>query len=421
MPFHVLRTIAGRRRLKRRARAVPLQPRGPSNRRLPGDVERPGPATRSALQHIHRCPFAYNRRVLLRSIVLVSVASLSLHAQKSWGVEKTSHVDPVTRATVLEIANQGVSANLYFHFSNFTADNRYVIFSNDRSGSPQLYRVSVPEGEIIQLTHEPGVQPTTACPDPTNPRRVYYARDNSIYSIDVESFAQRKLVTLPGRGGAQPTVSKDGKTLAVGFQVDDKTWEIGVIDTTSGQYRRVLQQGFRIGHVQHSPTDPVIFYSWETSGYAPQRTWLVNTDGTGNRPFYANVEPAKWLTPLKEWITHEAWVPATGEMTMIQDRFGILMVKPSGEWRVVTKGWYWHAAASPDGKRLIADDLEGQLWLIDVATGASKLLATHVRQPKMIHNHASWDRTGRYVQFNYTHDGKQSIALIDVAAWESAR
>lgn len=359
--------------------------------------------------------------MLVRSLILALFACLSAQAAKSWGVEKTSQADPITGAAIVEIATAGISSNLYFHFSNFTADNRYVIFANDRSGSRQLYRASIPAGEIVQLTDEPGVDATSACPDPTDARRVYYVRQGTVYSIDVETFAQSKIADLPGRGASQPTLSKDGKTMAFGFQADEKTWEIGVVDIPTGKYRRVIQQGFRIGHVQHSPTDPVIFYSWETSGYAPQRTWLVNSDGSGNRPFYANIEPSKWLTPLKEWITHEAWVPATGQMTMIHDRFGILLVDRTGAWRVVTKGWYWHAASTVDGRRLIADDFDGKLWLIDVATGATKLLASGVRQPKAIHNHPSWDRAGRSVIFNYTHDGKQTLGWIDVAAWESGK
>lgn len=348
-------------------------------------------------------------------LLLLSALVLGFEVGKSWGVERSEHTDPVTGARIVELATKGASSNLYFHFSNFTADNKYVIFANDRTGSMQLYRASVATGEIVQLTDEPGVAAASACPDPTLASRVYFVKGRAIQALDVETFAQRKIADLPAAGASQPTLSRDGKTMAVGFQAGPSTWEIGVVDVPGGTYRRVLQQGFRIGHVQHSPTDPVIFYTWETSGYAPQRSWLVNVDGTGNRPFYANTEQAKWQTPLKEWMTHEAWVPATGQMTMIHDRHSIILVDKSGEWRTVTKGWYWHAASTMDGTRLIADDFDGKLWIIDVATGSSKLLATGVREPKQIHAHPSWDRTGRYVLFNYTHGGKQTLAVIDVA------
>jgi hypothetical protein len=289
--------------------------------------------------------------------VLGCAAGLGRDAQRSWGVEKRAHADPVTGARIVELATAGVSTNLYIHFSNFTADNRYLILKARSCNSP-MNRAS---------------RPPPPARIPPMPGASTFCVRGAVYSIDVETFAQRKIAYLPGRGALQPALSKDGKTMAFGFQAGENMWEIGVIDIATGKYRRVIQQGFRIGHVQHSPTEPVIFYAWETGGYAAQRTWLVNADGSGNRPFYANTEPPKWLTPLKEWITHEAWVPATGQMTMIQDRFGILLAKPSGEWRVVTKGWYWHTASTVDGKRLIADDFDGKLWLIDVATGSAKL------------------------------------------------
>src|SRR5205814_10106333 len=127
-------------------------------------------------------------------------------------------------------------------------------------------------------------------------------------------------------GFGQPTLSHDGKKLTLSKQRDDSTWEIGLIDIQTGAYRTVLQQGFRIGHVQHSPREPMIFYAWETGGYAPQRSWLVNEDGSGNHPFYAPTDPKQWLTPQKEWLTHEAWVKDTGQMTMVNDKLGVMLV-----------------------------------------------------------------------------------------------
>lgn len=67
-----------------------------------------------------------------------------------------------------------------------------------------------------------------------------------------------------------------------------------------------------------------------------------------NRPFYAHTAPKTWFTPLKEWVTHEAWVKDTGEMTMINHKQGVMLVRPDGVARMMSKGNYWHAAARPD-------------------------------------------------------------------------
>ena len=353
------------------------------------------------------------------AVVLCAGHLVASNVGKDWGVERESYLDSVTGVRVWELTRgTNVADNFYFHFSNFTADNRYLIFVSDRTGSRQLFRVEVETGRIMQLTDDPAVNASSACPDPTNARRLYHLRGAEVMALDLLDFTARKVgeIPKPHLGGfQQPTLSGDGQWLALAKQRDEANWEIGLMNTDTGEYRTVLTQGFRIGHVQHSPTDPLIFYVWETGGYAPQRTWLVNADGTGNRPFYARTAPTNWFTPLKEWVTHEAWVKDTGDMTMINDKLGVMLVRKDGTARLVREGNYWHAAARPDGKFLVADDMQGRLWLIETASGNVRLLATGLRDTvRAVHAHASFDRLGRYVQF---HTGRthETVALIDLS------
>lgn len=355
--------------------------------------------------------------LILGCVLAGGCTALASNVGRDWGVERESYVDPVTGVRVWELTRGSSTAdNLYFHFSNFTADDRHLVFVSDRTGSRQLYRADVQTGDIVQLTDAPAVQPSSACPDPTNARRLYCLRGAEVIALDLLDFSERKVGEIPQPyvgGFQQPTLSHDGRWLALGKQRDDANWEIGLMNTQTGEYRPVLRQGFRIGHVQHSPTDPVIFYVWETGGYAPQRTWLVNDDGTGNRPFYARTSSTNWFTPLKEWVTHESWVQDTGEMTMINDKLGVMLVGRDGTARLVREGSYWHAAARPDGKVLVLDDAQGRLWLTETATGNTRLLATGLRGKVRVHPHASFDHRGRYVQF---HTGRthETVALIDL-------
>jgi hypothetical protein len=92
-----------------------------------------------------------------------------------------------------------------------------------------------------------------------------------------------------------------------------------------------------------------------------------------------------------------------------------MLVDKDGTARLVRQGSYWHGAARSDGKYIIADDMQGRLWLIEVATGNTYLLATGLRgQVRSIHPHPSFDRLGRYVQF---HSGRthETVAIIDLA------
>ncbi len=337
---------------------------------------------------------------------------------KDWGIERQSYLDPVTQVRVWELTREPVTSdNLYFHFSNFTADNRFLIFVSTRNGSAQIFRAEVETGRIVQLTDDPKVNAHSACPDPTLARRLYHLRGAEVIALDVVDFTMRRVGEIPPPhlgGFQQPTLTGDGQWLALSKQRDEANWEIGLMNVETGRYRTVLSQGFRITHVQHSPTDPIIFYVWETGGYAPQRSWLVNDDGTGNRPFYARTDPKTWFTPLKEWVTHEAWVKDTGEMTMINDKQGVMLVSKDGTARMVREGHYWHAAARPDGKILALDDMQGRIWLMETATGNARLLATGIRdRVRSVHGHVSFDRVGRFVQF---HTGRthETVALIDL-------
>lgn len=325
-----------------------------------------------------------------------------------------SYRDPVTGLRIVEFTPPGRTAsNLYYHFPNFTADSRYAIFS---SGG-QIHAYEVATGKSRQFTIDPNTSPSTACPDPRDKRRLFYMQGHDVMALDVESGAIRRIGSVPPPhvgGPRQPSVSHDGKSLAVSKKRDDANWEIGLIDIATGSYKTVLTQGFNIGHVQHSPTDPLIFYVWETGGYAPQRTWIVNADGNGNRPFYYRTDPKSWFTPLKEWVTHEAWVYGTGDMTMVNDKVGVMLVSKDGSSRMLKEGRFWHAAAAPDGKQVVLDDFDGRLWLLETATGNLRLLATGLRDKhREVHAHASFDWTGRYVLFN-TGRTHPTVGLIDL-------
>ena len=80
---------------------------------------------------------------------------------------------------------------------------------------------------------------------------------------------------------------------------------------------------FRLGHIQANPfVSGEILYCHETGGDAPQRMWIVNADGTGNRPLYKE-------TP-DEWVTHEVWFDKDHVVFNIMAHLPKLREKPTG-------------------------------------------------------------------------------------------
>src|SRR5690606_4614731 len=68
---------------------------------------------------------------------------------------------------------------------------------------------------------------------------------------------------------------------------------------STGEIKHVISVPFQVGHIQSNPwVSGQIIFCWETGGKSPQRTWIVNSDGSELRPLYPE---SKY-----EWVTHEA-------------------------------------------------------------------------------------------------------------------
>ncbi|AMY11541.1 hypothetical protein LuPra_04792 [Luteitalea pratensis] len=135
------------------------------------------------------------------------------HAGKDWGVERESYLDPVTGVRVTELATVGTSDNLYFHVSNFTADNRYVLVSSTRTGQRQFYRAQVETGGLVQLTADPSDNLRGLLPDHTNACSAFVMRGADVIALDIVDFTEREIGTIPGPhvgGFQQPSLSGDG-------------------------------------------------------------------------------------------------------------------------------------------------------------------------------------------------------------------
>lgn len=317
------------------------------------------------------------------------------------------------------------ASDLYYHVSNLTADEKFIIIDVQEEGGSHVYAHEIATGKSHRLTNDPRVRAGHASPHPKDPDIVFVTRGNELLRIHVSSGKVDVIGAVPSQlpvGLGQPTVNAANTHVAVGFRRDEKTWEIGRFDLKTGAYSPVIRQGFNMGHVQYHPTQELIFYVWETGGYAPQRSWVVNSDGTGNRPLYYSAKPDQWITPDKEWMTHESWVRKTGAMTMIMDKQGIVLVEPDGKWKVLFHGRYWHAHARGDGKVLVMDDNQGRIWVGNAETGDIRLLVSNYwKTGNKRHSHPAISESGRYVVFNDSHRHEAvsyiDLTTLDLPAW----
>lgn len=419
--------------------------------------------------------------VMLRGIVAVAVAlvcsSVAAQVGRQFPSEKQTLVDRVT-GRPLTVLTSGVSndAKIYPTHPQWAADGVHILFrSADRSTdkTPQIFVVNEITGVIIQVSDGPGVDAGSInVARKTN--KVYYLRrpandsPGSMIEVDLDAFLravasneagarrfERVVGSLPknfiGAGGF--TLDADEKTAYLGFDqgrapprepgqpVPQVPGGLLAMNLMNGKTRIVLEVPFRMGHVQANPIKPgEILYCHETGGDAPQRMWIVNADGSNNRPVFPEHDD--------DWVTHEQFADADhvifnlmGHTTKLRQRpTGIMVVnlrdgtvenlgQPDSYYNAIqqqqysdpnipagneARGGFWHNAVTYDRRFAAGDDFDGNVHLIDRRTGGRTLLTTgHRMRPDHAHPSFSADGTRLLIQSGLLTDGRQ-LALIVV-------
>lgn len=190
----------------------------------------------------------------------------------------------------------------------------------------------------------------------------------------------------------------------------------GVIamDLATGATRSVVKTDFNVGHLQANPFRAgELMYCKETGEDADTRMWIVNGDGTNNRPAYTEA--------ASDWVTHEQFADADhvlfnmmgftkmlrqrpSGLTLVNLRDGTMEILgdvpmvdtavPNPQWKGVNS--LWHNAVSYDGRYVGGDDFDGNVWVIDRKTHKQTLLSTgHYMAPD--HEHPSFSPDGNRV------------------------
>ncbi len=380
----------------------------------------------------------------LLALLMTFIASVcAQNVARKFPAERKIFVDSVTGKKITALTTANVSdTKIYQTHPQWTSDGNYVIFRSGKSNG-QAFAVHEQEGTIIQLTDGAGINSGSlnVC---RHTNRVFYLRNNRLveYRLDPvfaaarqnkrldSSAAERTVMTLPAlhreSGGFTLDANDSTAYIGISYKKEKDTtvyYKLSAIDLQDGSMRTIIDIPFRVGHVQANPFKPgEILYCHETGGDAGQRMWMVNADGTNNRPFYQETK--------EEWITHEIWADSNHVMVNVLGHLPGLRTKPHGlaEINVRTNEirffrnapgrGYWHSAESPDRKWAIADTFTGELHRINLATGEVTLLATGLYEktegiPK-IHSHHTVSPDGKRVLFNSGKLGSNDLMVMDI-------
>lgn len=340
--------------------------------------------------------------------------------------EKTAYKDPVTGYEISMLTTSPAKDNkIYQTHPNWTADGRHIVFMSDRTGTNQYFALSIDTGVITQLTNDQG--PGNAFLSRTEDN-MFYMSNRTIWELDISAICnlkenkpnnrfKRKVADLPDKLTVSGTLSVDsnGKDVYLGVQYDEGSWGLVTLNAQTGQFRKIIDLGFRIGHCQAHPSIPgLIMYCWETGGDSQQRMWIVRADGSGNGPFYKET--------YDEWVTHEVWWGANKALFTIWPKDEQMLKKPHGiayisiqnrALNILSQKKYWHVGGSPDGKWAAGDNFNGEIYLINANTGKAKLLTQgHRPRGATVHPHPSFSPDGSSILFCSEKNGNWDLFLV---------
>jgi oligogalacturonide lyase len=374
-------------------------------------------------------------------ILLFGCLAASAQPGKKFPSERKEYKDSTTgRKVIVLTTHSGSDTKIYQTHPQWTYDGQWIIFRSARTGRGQAFAVHEKNGDIIQLTDGAGIN-TGSMNVCRKSNRVFYFRYNRLTELAIDPVIQSSrqgktgdsaqfekiIMTLPPNhresGGFSLDANETKAYIGISYRKENDTttyYKLCSIDLSSGAFNTIMEIPFRVGHIQANPwIAGEILYCYETGGDATQRMWMVNADGSNNRPFYKE-------TP-DEWVTHEIWMDKDNVMVNILGHLPRLRTKPHGVAIVNVRNneirfyknapgrGFWHCAGSSDGKWGVADTFTGELQRIDLQNGTLTLLtAGHYPRTEGIpdiHSHHTISPDGKRVLFNSGKYGNNDLMI----------
>jgi oligogalacturonide lyase len=224
--------------------------------------------------------------------------------------------DPLTERPIWRLTDPRVLHHLPHYHHRFVSKRDFLLVASELTGTRQIYRMNLPDGDMVQLTAGPGVHSYSPTLDPRD-REFFVLQQNTLKEIAVNNGREREIFRCPDdwRVTGHMSVSDDGvyaaivemraEQMADGFEEQFRRrprCRIRVVDTRKGTNRVILDERRWIVHPQFRPGGKEILYCSEgPPDQVEDRMWLTSLDGRDKRK----------LRPQKggEQINHAYWSP----------------------------------------------------------------------------------------------------------------
>ncbi|MCB9501659.1 MAG: hypothetical protein H6696_06945 [Deferribacteres bacterium] len=395
-------------------------------------------------------------RALMGILIFLNLQPVFLNAQ-NWDCEilpseQKIESDAQSGAKLIYLTtNPANDWNLYFHDRCFLNDNTMMLFMSNRFGRPEIMAYLLETGELVRL-NQPDAPPAGSPLASRKGDRLYVIRDKSIYQWQLQistrpktkiRVSEKKLTEFP-QGHYQKSglaENADASLLAFAYNNDSNS-EIAVYDFATESVRTAATLDFSMDHLQFHWNRPELLSvsrTYKKNG-GPSSDWapLDPTEPKHARFWFVNINthvavPAFYQQP-GELATHECWwvndqitflgahnkdnEREEGHVKILDLKTGEIRIIGAGAWweegtaKQLSKVNWWHAAGSPDGKWVLADNWSGILALFDAKTTQKHILSTgHRTYGGGNHLHAGWDLQGKMVEFTTNKFGNPDVCI----------
>ncbi len=387
-----------------------------------------------------------NSCIRLFIIILIFVISPQIVA-RSWECailpsEQKTEIDETSGAKIIFITtNKANDNNLYFHNRCRLFDDGLMLFTSNRSGRSEIFAYIAKTGELARLNRPEDAAAHSAVASRLGDR-LYVARENAIYQWKVAlqfsptkvRISEKKICDLPAGalqfGGLNENA--DATLVSFGYSIDGRQ-VIAVADAETGGIEEVARPPVNCGgHIQFSRTRPdlLMFNGSYGSDTAPMdadepphaRIWFVNVNTkTPVAAFYQ--KPGELATHECWWVNDQVtfidgFRPQEGHVKVLDIKTGDIRIIGAGAWvdgvpaKELSKENWWHAAGSPDGRWVAADNWHGIIALFDAKTTEKRILTSgHRTYGHGAHPHVGWDLKGESVEFTSNKLGNADVCI----------
>ncbi len=409
-----------------------------------------------------------------KSVILVILLACMQALQAQTPVMKTGGkhmpnewIDKDTGHKVIKLTRRdGINMSFYFHNNPFIGD-KMVFCGGSRKGEMpnikgqeiyntgakdlQMYWVDLNTFKIEQLTHESSsVKTEIVC---ARTKEIFYQIKDSVFSLNTETKKKKLIFVFPENERSGITMINDDGTLLAGVFSNPKEAEIVkehplkseffnmiydaklprtlfVIDTKTGELRRIYTENAWLNHMQFSPVDPhLLMFCHEGPWHKVDRIWTIDVIKGGQpqlihkRTMDMEIAGHEWFGSKGDAIYFDLQKPRGKKFyvgkTDLKTNKEVSYELQRNEWSVhYTTSWGEDMLAGDGGNSTsVAKAPDGQ-WIYLFQPKGDRLVSTKLVNMKN-HNYSlepnvHFSPDNKWIIFRANFEGKENVYAVQI-------